>query len=146
MSPPQIHVTVPYDPPPEVHAVFYEQLGVVPTVVRADQDRGADDVPVYVIVATALAPFLKSLLETMGIQAGTALSNVLGRLLHPRGPTGPSFELRLVDERHRITVVVDPATADDARAFAKLAELPREGLKNGTLLRWDPKAAVWRSS
>jgi hypothetical protein len=146
MSPPQIHVTVPYDPPPEVHAVFYEQLGVVPTVVRADQDRGADDLPVYVIVATALAPFLKGLLETMGTQAGTALSNVLGRLLRPRGSAGPSFELRLVDERHRITVVVDPATAEDVRAFAKLAELPREGLKEGTLLRWDPKAAVWRSS
>ena len=146
MSAPQIHVTVPYDPPPELHALFYEQLGVVPIVVRADQDRGADDLPVYVILATAFAPFFKSLLETMGAQVGTALSNVLARLLRPRGPAGPSFELRLVDEQHRITVVVDPATAEDVRAFTKLAELPREGLKEGTLLRWDPKAAAWHSA
>jgi hypothetical protein len=145
MTLPPIHVTVPYDPPPELHAVFYEQLGVVPTIVRADQERGADNLPVYVIMATPVAIFLKSLLEAMGNRAGTALGTVLEELLRPSGPAGRPPEVRLVDEQRRITIVIPVATSEDRRASAVLVELPAESLKDGTLLRWDPNG-VWRSS
>jgi hypothetical protein len=142
MPQPPVRITLPYQPADDLEAFVFGQLGVVPTV--EDRRRGLDDLPGYVVLATALSPFLKGLLEKLGAEAAAALSRAVRRLGRPNGQAATAYEVRLVDPGSRVTVVIDPGTAADPRAFEALAALPEKPPASGTVLRWDAASASWR--
>jgi hypothetical protein len=142
MPPPPIRVTLPYDPAGDLEAFIFAQLGVVPMV--EDRRRGLDDLPGYVVLATALSPFLKGVLDKLGGEAAEALARAVRRLGRPNGQAAKAYEVRLVDPGSRVTVVIEPGTAADPRAFEALAALQEELPTSGTVLRWDAASASWR--
>jgi hypothetical protein len=156
----EMEIVVPHSPPEGLHAVVFEQLGVVPEI------RGPSRTGWTAVVMFVGAPFFAALLGRLGDAAATRLLAVLTRLSRRPGgadsadPRSDPDELRLVvADGHRVTFVLkrdllargpgpdaenDEATRPEAGMM--LAEMLRTDVgayRDDAVLRWSPERRRW---
>lgn len=156
----EMEIAVPDSQPEDLHAVVFEQLGVVPEIRGPSR---TDWTPVVMFVS---APFFAALLGRLGDGAAARLLAVLTRLFRRPGgtdsadPRSDPDELRLVvADGHRVTFVLnrdiltrglEPDTDNDEatrpEAGTMLAEMLRTDIgayRDDAVLRWSPERRRW---
>lgn len=135
---PEVEVQLPFEPPDDISALVYGQLGVVAEVHGPARSVDADVVLVFVG-----AQFAVGLLETFGTAAAGRLMTVLGRLR--RSQPGPDRRVRDVHVvvRARLEAVIDENAVSDERAGPELLRVLASAADGSATLRWDRHAGAW---
>jgi hypothetical protein len=142
MNPPEVNITLPYDPSPATKAAINEELGFVATF--AGPGRGINDDTTYILVAAALGPLWAAMAEIWGQDAARAAGRWI-RSLYQSDPTPrKQRSMELLDaDNPDVGYVIDEETTSDEDALPALLASSTNAYAAGTRLRWNAEHRAW---
>lgn len=142
MNPPEMIITLPYDPSPATKATINEELGFVATF--AGPGRGLNDDTTYILAAAALGPLWTAMADTWGPDAARALGRWIRSLFQGDPTPEKQRSMELLDTGNRdIRYVIDEATSNDQDALPALLASSTRAYTEGTRLRWNRDHRAW---